>query len=135
MTVGTVSSAILSRYGKGELVANLRHLRPSIPLLRRLESQEFAAAIMELPRFDWYRNRHTDTALRWSGYVHSIGFNMAFAVLQRQAALRQRVDDVLGKLLDNGTIKALAAEAAVTYVQPKKPLVLTRITPAMLAGD
>ena len=130
--VSTLSSAILYRNGGGRLIADLAHVPPTKDLLVQMDDGAFDAAMIELHRFDWYRARHAESKLSWSGYVHPLGFNMGFAALERDRELLQLVNAALERLIADGAIEALARENAVTYLAPRLPLILKSITPRML---
>ena len=132
--VSTISSAILFRHGHGMLIPDLANIAPTKGLLKQADAGRFDAVMIELHRFDWYRKRAPETTLRWSGYVHPIGFNIGFAALEEAQDLIAQVDAAIDEMRGDGTIARLAGEAGMTYRPPKAPTILHRITPAMLVG-
>lgn len=133
--VETMSAALIHRYRGGVLVPGAVSVRESKGLLTSLAEGEFDAAMVELHKFDNFMRRNTDAAIRYSGYVHPLGINMGFAVLERDAALRDRINAVLDEMKSDGALEALAEKWQMTFVKPQPPKVLKRITPAMLAGE
>jgi len=118
----TLEDTILMTYRDGALVDHITHLVPGRgELLPRLERGGFDAALLPLHRFDAYRARHPETALKASGYYHRIGFNMGFVGLWTEAPLIQQVDAAIGDLLAHGAFPALAEKAGMTYVPPRPP--------------
>lgn len=132
--VGTMSAALLARSGDGMLRANVTHVPESKDLLGRMAAGEFDAVLIELHRFDNFRRRNPEAPVRWSGYAHPLGINMAFGVLERNAALRDRVSAILAEMANDGTLRAIAEKWQMTLVPPREPMVLEHLTPAMLTA-
>ena len=133
--VSTLASAILLSYQSGLLVNQIVHTTSLSDLLRRLESGEFDATLMELHRFDAYRVTHLETRLRVAAYRHAIGFNMGFVTLEDSRALLAQVNRVLDELDPLGQFTTFAQQVGLTYVAPRKPAILEHITPRMLGSD
>jgi ABC-type amino acid transport substrate-binding protein len=118
----TLEDAILMSYRDGALVNHITHLVPGRgELLPRLEQGGFDATLLPLHRFDAYRARHPQTALKPSGYYHPIGFNMGFVGLATEAPLIRQVDAAIGDLLASGAFPAFAERSGMTYVPPLPP--------------
>lgn len=133
--VETMSAALVHRYRGGLLVPGAVSVRRSKGLLPALVDGEMDAAMIELHKFDNFMRRNSDAPIRYSGYVHPLGINMGFAILERDADLRDRISAVLNEMKTDGALEALAATWQMTFVKPQPPKVLKRITPAMLAGE
>ncbi|WP_416897918.1 MAG: hypothetical protein ACMVY4_21130 [Minwuia sp.] len=132
--VETMAAALVYRFRQGVLIPTAVSVRESKGLLATLAADELDAALIELHKFDNYMRRNAEAPIRWSGYVHPLGINMGFAILERDAALKARIDEALTAMKSDGTLEALAEKWQMTFVRPEPPKVLKRITPAMLAG-
>jgi len=133
--VSTLASAILLSYQAGLLVNQIVHTTSLSDLLHRLEAGEFDATLMELHRFDAYRVMHPETRLRVATYRHAIGFNMGFVTLEASRTLLAQVNRVLDELDALGQFATFAQQVGLTYVAPREPAILERITPRMLGSD
>jgi ABC-type amino acid transport substrate-binding protein len=133
--VSTLASAILLSYQSGLLVRQIVHTTSLSDLWRRLEAGEFDATLMELHRFNAYRVTHPETRLRAAAYRHTIGFNMGFVTLEDSRALLAQVNRVLDELDTLGQFATFAQMVGLTYVAPREPMILERITPRMLGSD
>ena len=119
---GTLSDAILMVHGNGRLIDHITHFLPGRgQIWPGLEHGDFDATLAPLHRFDAWRSGHADTKLRASGYFHSVGFNLGFAGLARDAALLAQVDAALALMLDSGEIAGFAPAAGMTYLAPRPP--------------
>lgn len=132
---GTLAGAILLAYGSGRYAKDVVSLPIGGNVLAALEEGRFDAALVERHRFDAYRKGHPQTKLIASGYRHPLGFNMGFAALDRDAALVEEVDKAIATMLKDGTLPELARSVEMTFVPPRAPELLDRITPAMLSGN
>jgi len=133
--VSTLASAILFSYHSRLLVKQIVHTTALSDLWRRLEAGECDATLIELHRFDAYRVTHPETQLRVTAYRHTIGFNMGFVALEDSRALLAQVNRVLDELDSLGQFALFAQKIGLTYVAPREPAILTRITPSMLGSD
>jgi ABC-type amino acid transport substrate-binding protein len=133
--VSTLASAILLRYQSGLLVNKIVHTTSLSDLWRRLEVGELDATLIELHRFDAYHVTHPETRLRATAYRHTIGFNMGFVTLEDARALLAQVNRVLDELHASSQFAILAQQVGLTYVAPREPVILERITPYMLGSD
>lgn len=132
---GTLGGAILLAYGNGRYANDVISLPVGGDVLAALEEGRFDAVLVERHRFDAYRKVRPQTKLVASGYRHSLGFNMGFAALDRDSALVEEVNKIIATMLEDGTLHELARKADMTFVPPRAPEVLDRITPAMLSGN
>ncbi|MGJ4930146.1 substrate-binding periplasmic protein [Bradyrhizobium sp. HKCCYLS2038] len=122
---GTLADAILMTFDKGRLIDDITHLIPTRDdLLGALEQGKFDATLLDNRRFDAYRAAHPDTRLTRSGYNYPIGVNRGYVGLSSSADLLKSVDKVLSELDASGTLAKLGADAGLTYVPPREPLVL-----------
>jgi ABC-type amino acid transport substrate-binding protein len=133
--VETLGAALVYRFRNGVLVSNAVSFRGSDELLPAVAAGELDAAVLELHKFDNFMRRNADAPIRFSGYVHPLGINMGFAVLERNSDLTARINSVLDDMKKDGSLEALAPKWQMTFVKPLPPKVLKRITPAMLAGE
>jgi ABC-type amino acid transport substrate-binding protein len=129
---GTLGDMILMQFEHGHLVNDITHVVPVRgELLERLDKGEFDAVLVDLGRFDAYRAKHPEARLSASGFYHRVGFNMGFVSLSTQAALKDRLNQVLKDLETSGKLEHLAQAAGVTYLPPSEPAV----SPHMLIRD
>ena len=134
-SAGTLGGAILMAYGNGIYAKDVVSLPVGGNVLAGLEEGRFDAVLIERHRFDAYRTRRPQTKLVASGYRHPVGFNMGFAALDRDQGLIEEINKIIAAMLEDGTLPALAQKAAMTFVPPRAPNLLDRITPAMLNGN
>jgi ABC-type amino acid transport substrate-binding protein len=120
---------VLTLYQDGRLLPRVTHIVPGRGLLERLEAGQYDAVLVDIHRFDGYRNDHPETTLRLSGFLHPIGFNLGFVGLARDAELMRDVNGAIDKLLQGGAVEVLAKRAGLTYLAPREPAV--RPSPAI----
>lgn len=129
---GTFGDIVLMQFGDGRLVNDITHVVPGRGgLMQKLESGEFDAALLDLGRFDAYRQKHPETKLTLSGFNYRTGFNMGFVALSTETALVTDLDRALEDLRSGGEIEALAHASGVTYLAPHEP----RIGPHIMMKD
>jgi ABC-type amino acid transport substrate-binding protein len=131
----SVADIILLLYEHNRLLPRLHHIPPGRGLLERLDAGEYDAVLVDIHRFDGYRVMHPGTALKLTGYLHPVGFNLGFVGLARQADLIHAVDAMIGQWLQDGTIERIAANAGLTYLPPRDPPVRPSLSLADLAKE
>ncbi len=125
----SLSDAILMRYGAGKFVDQVTHFIPGrSELFPRMESGEIDATLVELRRWDAYRDSNPGTKLKPSGYFHKIGFNMGFAGLATERQLIDAVNAAVTDLIAKGELEPMAKAAGMTYLPPVQPEVLEAIS-------
>ena len=130
--VTTLAAAILYAYKHGFLADNVSTIEPNSDILPRVAGGEFEAALIELHKAERYNKRHPDAKVRVGGYRHPIGLNFGYAVLASSPTLIEEVNQALKALHEEGKIREIAAGEGLSYVAPKMPRLLRRITPSML---
>jgi hypothetical protein len=75
-----------------------------------------------------YRDKHSDTKLKATGYFHKIGFNMGYVGLGADRPLIEAVNAAVSDLIAKGELAAMAKSAGMTYVPPTEPDVLEGIS-------
>lgn len=125
----SLSDAILMRYGAGKFVNQVTHFIPQrSELFPKMESGDIDATLIELRRYDDWRDHNPATKLKLSGYYHKIGFNMGFAALSTEGPLITAVNDAITDMAAKGELEALAKQNGMTYVAPVQPEVLEAIS-------
>ena len=132
--VSTLASTILVIHRGGRLVKDVSHVAPGTAL-GSLETGEYDATVIELHRFDWYRHRKPDSELRWSGYLHPVGVNLGFLARANDVDLIGSINRILGVMIADGALVALATGSNMTYLLPKKPYVVKEISLRQLRDD
>ncbi|MEQ9638720.1 MAG: transporter substrate-binding domain-containing protein [Alphaproteobacteria bacterium] len=130
--VTTLAATLLYAYQRGTLVEDVVTVAPDRDLLRRLAKHEFDAALIELHKAERHNKRFPDAKVSITGYRHAIGFNLGYAALEANGGLVSDVNAALTTLRDDGTLERIAAAQGLTYVAPKPPDILFRLTPQML---
>ena len=126
---GTLDDAILMIFDHGRFVSRIAHVVPGRgELFPRLERGDADATLIPVHRFDAYRVKHPDTRLRASGYYFPIGFNMGFVGLASDARLIEHASAAIDAMLKDGELPALASLAHMTYLPPRQPYILDRLT-------
>lgn len=125
----SLSDAILMRYGAGKYVNQVTHFIPGrSKLFPSMESGEIDATLVELRRYDAYRDSNPATKLKLSGYYHKIGFNMGFATLGTEQQLIEQVNAAITDMIAKGELEPMAKAAGMTYVAPTQPEILEAIS-------
>lgn len=93
-----------------------------------MESGDIDATLVELRRYDAYRDSNPTSKLKLSGYFHKIGFNMAFAGLGTERQLIEQVDAAIADMTAKGELESMAKAAGMTYVAPAQPDILEAIS-------
>jgi len=119
----SVPAFILWRHRHGAFIDQISHVAGREDLFEKLEATPGAASLIEVHRFDRYRFQHPGTRLRWTGYVHRLGYNFGFAALAGAKRLVAEVDRALERLETAGALVAIAKENGVTYFKPQAPIV------------
>jgi ABC-type amino acid transport substrate-binding protein len=120
---------ILMRYGDGKYIEQVTHFIPGrSELFPEMENGQIDATLVELRRFDAWRDSHPQTSLKASGYFHRIGFNMGFAALATEQPLLEAVNGAIADMTAKGEFEAMAKAAGMTYVPPSQPVVLEAIS-------
>jgi ABC-type amino acid transport substrate-binding protein len=132
---GTLGGAIVLAYRNGRYANDVVSLPVGGNVLAALEEGRFDAVLVERHRFDAYRKIRPQTKLAASAYRHPLGFNMGYAALDRDQALVDEIDKAIATMLGEGMLPELARDAQMTFVPPRSPAFLDRITPAMLSGN
>jgi Bacterial extracellular solute-binding proteins, family 3 len=132
---GTLGDAVLMSNGGGALIPNITHMSPGEDIFESMERGEYAATLVELPRFDAYVSRHAETRLVSSGHYHSIGFNVGMVGLTTNASLLDQVDDAIKALLGGSELADIAHATHVTYMPPREPNIHEIITAADLKKE
>ncbi len=132
--VSTLSSALLLRYQGGLLAGDSQHFTPG-DIFEELEKGTVDAALVEQHRFDRHLARNPDTKLSASGYLHSIAYNLSFAVLKGGKAPIQAMNETINQLIKSGEMAKIAAAASISFFPPTEPYVFQRVSPDMLTRD
>lgn len=132
--VTTLAATLLHAHRGGALIEDVSTVAPNRDLLARVASGGFDAALIELHKAERHNQRNPDAKVTITGYRHEVGLNLAYAGLESAGALVRDVNAALQALAADGTLDKLAADAGISYVKPKPPLVLLRLSPAMMFG-
>jgi ABC-type amino acid transport substrate-binding protein len=133
--IATLPDAIAMRYGNGQLIEHVQHMREARDVFQALQANSVDAAFIDVRAFDAWRGAHGSGGLALSGYIHSLAFNMGFVALASNAPLINQVDAVLADLEAHDAIAPMAGSAGLTFKPPGAPAVRPNVPPAALAGD
>jgi ABC-type amino acid transport substrate-binding protein len=133
--IATLADAIAMKYGNGQLIEHVLHMREAQDTFQALEAGSADAAFVDVRSFDAWRRTHGSSGLALSGYVHSLAFNMGFVALASNSLLIERVDAVLADLQAHDAIAPMAANAGLTFMPPRMPAVGAGVPPVALEGD
>ena len=112
-------------YKQGLLVKNVMHVDIQSEPLDALSKGEFDVTIIEQHKFDTYRAENPQTALRASGLVLPVGFNLGFVTTEEHAELLKAVNAAIDALLKSGEVEKTARASGITYIAPQQPAVRT----------
>ena len=133
--IATLPDAIAMKYGNGQLIEHVKHMREARDVFQALQANSVDAAFIDVRAFDAWRGAHGSGGLALSGYIHSLAFNMGFVALASNMALIKQVDVVLADLQAHDAIAPMAANAGMTFMPPRTPAVRPNVPPAALEGD
>ena len=119
----SMGDLIAMAYKQGLLAKNLIHVDIQFEPLDLLSKSEFDVTILEMHRFDIYRNDHPQTTLRASGLILPVGFNLGFVTTDAHADLLKAVNGALDVMAKNGELEKAARSAGLTYIPALFPAV------------
>jgi len=93
-------------------------------ILEAVDKGEVAAGLVTGPYLGWYLKQHPDSAVKTvDAYTapNDLRWNVAVGLRNADDALLQRVDQIVGRLLADGTIQAIFARYGITYSAPIQP--------------
>ena len=76
--IATLPDAIAMKYGNGQLIEHVVHMRETRDVFQALQAGSADAAFVDVRAFDAWRGAHGSDGLELSGYFHSLAFNMGF---------------------------------------------------------
>ena len=120
-----IGDLIAMAYKQGLLVKNVMHVDIQSEPLDALSKGEFDVTIIEAHKFDTYRAENPQTALRASGLVLPVGFNLGFVTTEEHAELLKAVTAAVDTLVKSGEMEKTARTAGITYIAPQQPAVHT----------
>ena len=118
-----IGDLIAMAYKQGLLMKNVMHVDVQSEPLDALSKGEFDVTIIEAHKFDMYRAENPQTALRASGLVLPVGFNLGFVTTDEHAELLKAVSAALEALTRSGEMEKTARTAGITYIAPQQPAV------------
>ncbi len=118
-----IGDLIAMAYKQGLLVKNTLHVDMQSEPLDALSKGEYDVTIIEAHKFDMYRADNPQTALRSSGLVLPVGFNLGFVTTDEHAELLKAVSGVIDAMAKSGEIEKVARAAGITYIAPQQPAV------------
>ena len=130
----SLADHLLLAHAGGELRPDVVHV-PMLQagVLAALEKGDGAAALVEGPQLDAYRQAHPGSTLRDSGYRHQLRVNVGFVALDTQRGLVDLFNEAIPDLLTEGDIAAEFARLGYRFLQPVEPVVLPPLTLRLLA--
>lgn len=130
----SLADHLLLAHGGGVLRPDVVHV-PMLQagVLAALEKGDGAAALVEGPQFDAYKQAHPDSSLRDGGYRHPLQVNVGFVGLDTQRGLVDLFDEAISDLLAEGDIEAEFARLGYRFLKPVEPSVLPPLTLRLLA--
>ena len=131
---GTLSGALTLAQATPALRAASVTAPPGPKFLWRLEAGAFDAALVSVPAYDFHRIQNPLSGVTLGDWRHPMGFNLAFAALARNVALRAALDGALAEFAAEGRVERLAVEAGVHFAPPRAPETAPRLTLADLAA-
>jgi len=130
----SLADNILLAHGGGVLQGNIVHV-PMLQsdVLTALEKGDGAAALVEGPQYDAYRQAHPDSTLRDSGYRHPLQVNVGFVALDTLRGMVDLFDEAIPDLIEQGDFATEFARRGYRFVPPVEPAVLPPLTLRLLA--
>ncbi len=110
-------------YKQGLLVKNITHVDVQSEPLDALSKGEFDVTIIEAHKFDTYRAENPQTALRASGLMLPVGFNLGFVTTEEHAELLKAVNAAIDALAKSGDMDKAGRASNVSYMAPQQPAV------------
>lgn len=128
----TLSGVIVHMQAPEETRAGSVTFTPGKKFLWELEAGKADIAIVDVADYDAHLKQNPISRLKLARWRHPIGFDIGVAALAGNAALLQRVNDILDTLLKDGTIEALAEAEGLHYSAPKSAEIAPLMTMKML---
>lgn len=119
----SLGDLLMMAYKKGLLVNNAIRVDIGVEPLDALSKSEFDASIVEMHKFDVYRQENQGTELRASGMILPVGLNLGFVTTAEHSELLAAVNTAITALTKNGEIEKAAHAAGLTYIAPLHPAV------------
>lgn len=131
----SLADNILLAHGGGVLQGNIAHV-PMLQsgVLAALEKGDGAAALVEGPQFDAYKQANPDSTLRDSGYRHPLQVNVGFVALDTLRGMVDLFDEAISDLVTGGDLAAEFAGRGYRFAPPVEPVVLPPLTLRLLAA-
>ncbi len=118
-----IGDLIAMAYKQGLLVKNITHVDVQSEPLDALSKGEFDVTIIEAHKFDTYRAENPQTALRASGLMLPVGFNLGFVTTEEHAELLKAVNAAIDALAKSGDMDKAGRASNVSYMAPQQPAV------------
>lgn len=115
---GTLADYLLMTHDRGGLHSALRHYAPETTIFKSLEQGEIDAIVVELHRFDQYREAYGETKIMEAAVLHEYGFEMGMLVAPDALGLLDQLNETLAVFQKNGEMQRIARRAGLTWVVP-----------------
>ena len=119
----SIGDLMTMAYKKGVLIQNVQHVDARLDPLDALSRSELDVTLTEAHKFDVYLAAHPQSALRASGLMLPVGFNIGFVGTQAHAGLLGEIETAIATLLENGALHKAAQDTGLTYIPPASPAV------------
>lgn len=119
----SIGDLIAMAYKQGLLIKNVSHVDVQVELFDAMSRGEFDVTLIEAHKFDMFRAENPQTALRASGLVLPVGFNIGFVTTEQHAGLLKAVDTAIAALLNSDAVAQAAREVNLSWSAPQQPAV------------
>ncbi len=121
----SIGDLIAMAYKQGLLLKNVSHVDVRDEPFEAIARGDFDATLIEAHKFDIFRAENPQTALRPSGLMLPVGFNIGFVTTEQHAALMKAVDAAIADLVRKGFVAQAAQQADLTWSAPQQPAIRT----------
>lgn len=125
---GTLAGVLTLRQGTQAMAADAVTLNPGPDFLWQMEQGAFDAALVTIGAYDFHKKQNFVSTLALDEYRHPLGFNISVAMLKRKNGLRDVFDPAIARMIEDGTMAALAEKSGHTYALPHRPWVQAHLT-------
>ncbi len=119
----SIGDLIAMAYKQGMLLKNVSHVDVRDEPFDAMVRGDFDATLIEAHKFDMFRADNPQTALRASGLMLPVGFNIGFVTTEKHAALLKAVDAAVAEVIKAGAIAQAATDMKLSWSAPQQPAV------------
>lgn len=123
---GTLTEFLTLQHGTSAMKKKARTFNPGPSFLWHMENGKFEAALVSIPAFDFHKRKNRVTQLRLTGFRHTLGFNIAFAILAKNKPLADKISHIINSMSEKSLLQKIATHQGMNYAAPRRPYIQPR---------